>query len=166
MPSMTKTRARAVPKSRISSPAGCPLAELSSTRGAGGRSPGGTARRGRCRGGCPTGPGSTRPTAEESEETALRRQDKRCVAAVERFAIGLQRAIKGEELRILPKRVGVDLDRAAIAIAPHPHIDDIDAKRLGLYGDLVANLPHDRGALIRQDVVQCDATEDPTQATG
>src|SRR5882762_2109294 len=120
MPSMTKTRARAVPKSRISSPAGCPLAELSSTRGAGGRSPGGTARRGRCRGGCPTGPGSTRPTAEESEETALRRQDKRCVAAVERFAIGLQRAIKGEELRILPKRVGVDLDRAAIAIAPHP----------------------------------------------
>ena len=62
------------------------------------------------------------------------------------------------------------IDRLAVLLRqigpPQPHIDDIDAEGLGLGGNIIPDLPHDRGALFRQDVVQGDAAQYPAQAAG
>src|SRR6185503_5653039 len=114
MPSITRTRASPVPKSRIARRVARPV--LDSTR----RSPsgGGTGRR-RCRGGGRRGTrwrsaGARRsrgpgPTAEEAEEIPLRSQHERGVAAVKRLAICLQRSVEGEELLVLAEGVAIEL---------------------------------------------------------
>src|SRR5439155_16850285 len=60
-----------------------------------------------------------RPTAEETEEIALRRQHEGGVLAVQRVAIGLQRTVEGEEFLVLAERVGIGLDRLCVAVTAH-----------------------------------------------
>src|SRR4051812_48718395 len=48
---------------------------------------------------------------EEAEETSLRCQDERGVAAVEGLAVGLQRAVEGKEFLVLAERAGIDPHR-------------------------------------------------------
>src|SRR5205823_9871354 len=131
---MTSTRASAVPRSRINR-GGCVHAapphrarrnngrpRLGSPRrvagaGAAGRRVRSSRRRTMRRSGRG---GLARPAAKEAEEIAFRRQDERGVLAVQRIAIGLQRAIEGKEFFVLPKRIGIDLDRLTVAVAAHP----------------------------------------------
>src|SRR5947207_12087498 len=99
MPSITRTRATAVPRSRIAEMARDPIgstARPTRRRGAGRRLAAGARRL--------PGPGNA---AEEAEEIALGAQDERGAVAVERVAIGLQRAVEGEEFLILAERVGI-----------------------------------------------------------
>src|SRR3981081_815662 len=53
------------------------------------------------------------------------------------------------------------IDRLAVLFwqigAPQPHIDNVDAEILSLHRDVVADLHHDRGPLVRQDVVPAGA---------
>src|ERR1700730_14068648 len=56
-------------------------------------------------------------SAEEAEEIAGRRQDHGRVLPAQRLAIGLHRAIEGEEVLILAEGIGIDLDRLALALA-------------------------------------------------
>ena len=53
---------------------------------------------------------------EEAEEAAVGRQDHRCVAVANGFAIGFHRAVEGEELGVLTKAVSLDLNRLTIAL--------------------------------------------------
>src|SRR3954466_13474569 len=55
--------------------------------------------------------------AEIAEEIAIRREEKGRVVPGKRLAVGLERAIKGEEIDILAKGVGVDLDARPVAFA-------------------------------------------------
>src|SRR5216683_112865 len=107
---MTRTRPSAVPRSFMREAAG---------RGAAGR---GTETRSGFR--VPVGrrqgigrAALAAAAAEEAEEIAIRRQDERRVLPAQRLAIGLHRAIKGEEVLILAERIGIDLDRLALALA-------------------------------------------------
>src|SRR5437764_6508806 len=109
---MTRTRARAVPRSRIKhGQRRRPLRSRRSLRAAraGSRSAAGrrAARRRRSR-------AHHRRTAEKSEEIALWAQYEGGIAAIERLAIGLQRSVEGEELLILAERVGIDFDRLRV----------------------------------------------------
>src|SRR5712692_7783024 len=106
MPSITRTRASPVARSRITRWRRRRNALQPSLR----RRPSG--RRGR--------PRHSRPAREEAEETPLGAQHERRIATVERIAIGLQRAVEGEELLVLAKRVGIELYRLRVAVAAHP----------------------------------------------
>src|SRR5579864_1306270 len=105
MPSITRTRANPVPRSRITRPDGrraaSPIRLLWLARGGRRRAryPGSRS------GGCRRHPGRSRPTVEEAEEIAFGRQHEGGIAPIERVAIGLQRAIKCEELLVLPEGV-------------------------------------------------------------
>src|SRR5207249_1253829 len=60
------------------------------------------------------------------------------------------------------------IDRLAIFLgkvgAAQPDVDDLDAETLGFGGNVVADLAHDRSALVRQYVVQRHIAEDAAQA--
>src|SRR6516165_3579417 len=56
---------------------------------------------------------------EESEETGIGGEHKRCAMAGERVAIGLHRTIESKELLILAERVSVDTDALRVAVAAH-----------------------------------------------
>src|SRR5690349_25071008 len=60
--------------------------------------------------------GAAGPALEEAEELAVRAQDERGILAGQRVAVGLQRAVEGEELLVLAECLGVDLDRLGIAV--------------------------------------------------
>src|SRR5260370_8123829 len=68
--------------------------------------------------------------------------------------LGALAAILPRLLLALGLHAGVD--RLAVLLgqigAPQPHIDDFDAETLGLGRNVVANLPHDRGALLAHDI--------------
>src|ERR1051326_3731809 len=131
---MTSTRASAVPRSRINRGGCCHAApprrarrntvrpRLASPRwSAGAGAAGCRVRRSRRGPMWRSGRGVLAgPAAEEAEEIAFRRQDERGVLAVQRIAIGLQRAVKGKEFFVLPERIGIDLDRLTVAVAAHP----------------------------------------------
>src|SRR5438132_2190764 len=125
MPSITSTRASAVPRSRIirgrarhqrrrpaARQVAGPRRRGSSRLGSGAGRRGRSARRSR-------GRALARPTAEEAEEIALRGQHEGGVLTVQRVAIGLQRTVEGEELLVLAERVGIGLDRLCVAVAAH-----------------------------------------------
>src|ERR1051326_4997643 len=128
---MTSTRASAVPRSRINRGGCCHAApprrarrntvrpRLASPRwSAGAGAAGCRVRRSRRGPMWRSGRGVLAgPAAEEAEEIAFRRQDERGVLAVQRIAIGLQRAVKGKEFFVLPERIGIDLDRLTVAVA-------------------------------------------------
>src|SRR5580692_3644754 len=123
MPSITSTRASAVPRSRIIRGRARHQRRRSAARQAAGPRRRGSSRRGsgagRRRRAARRGRALSRPAAEEAEEIALRRQHEGGVLAVQRVAIGLQRAVEGEELLVLAERIGIGLDRLRVAIATH-----------------------------------------------
>src|SRR5216684_3394386 len=126
MPSITRTRASPVNRSRITRRGGRPAAlpaRLSPNRQSLRACPaarGASRRRGRWRAGRRGRGGRPLPALQEAEEISLGRQHEGGIAAVERLAIGLQRAVKSEELLILTKRVGIDLHRLRVAVATYP----------------------------------------------
>src|SRR4051812_31597778 len=55
-------------------------------------------------------------SAEEAEELVVGRQHERCVTPVQSRAIGLHRAVEGEEILVLAERVGVGRRRFRLAL--------------------------------------------------
>src|ERR1041385_6576098 len=120
MPSITRISASAVVRSRISRRSR-PYAGLPNrSQRPSGQQRCDSSRRGggAARGAGRSGGGSGTPGGDkESEEMALRGQHEGRVPAVQRVAIGLQRPVKGKELFVLAKRLGIGLDRLGIAVA-------------------------------------------------
>src|SRR5689334_12962386 len=110
---MTRTRATPVPKSRISGRAD----HHSTTRGRGSRPARSVGRGAGLLAGGRWLPPIAVPAAEKAEEVPLGGQHERGVLAVKRVAIGLQRAVEGKELLVLPECLGIDLDRLRVAVA-------------------------------------------------